>query len=305
MRPDTNKRQLNWKNVSRRPTSFACRLCRKTHPLKLCRRFLNMNTTERKETVVRYGYCSNCLAHSHSQGSCFTKTGCRYCHERNHTMLHIHPRLRQESKPNISSSFKSDPKKDSARPSKHPSSSKALSRPESCSTKPEFISRTTSLTTILSQNVATLLPTALVKIDGKDGKHIARCIFDSASRLSCISKKIVDRLGLTTLELDAETICPITLWSRVDPHYKIETTLRVNNRISIRTPTENLPESIKHNFQNFVLADKHFNKSASVDIVLGVDMYCRVICDGIFIRAGLPTAQNTTLGIIIYGTIPY
>lgn len=120
--------------------------------------------------------------------------------------------------------------------------------------------------------------------------------------MSSISKKYVDKLGLTTLELDGETICPATLWSSVDSNYKIEATLRVNNRISTLTPKETLPDSIRTSFQNFLLADKYFYKSSSIDIILGVDVYSRIIQDGIFIRAGLPTAQNTIFGIIIYGT---
>lgn len=73
---------------SYRTTSiFACRICRKTHALKYCWRFRNMNTTQRMEAVKKYGYCPNCLAHSHSQGSCFTTTGCGYCQKRHHSLF--------------------------------------------------------------------------------------------------------------------------------------------------------------------------------------------------------------------------
>lgn len=278
------------------PSAFACRICRRIHPLKYCWRFRNMNITERMAVIKKYGYCSNCLAHSHSQGTCFTKTGCGYCHKRHHSLLHMHPKLQESSKRNSQQASNST----STSPNKRPTTSRQsdfLSSSKACSA-----TSTTSLTAILQQNVATLLPTALVMIEAKDGKHYARCLLDSAARNSCIAKRFVDKLGLTTLELDKETICPLTLWSSVDPSYKIDATLRVNNRITTITPKETLPSSIKSSFQNFVLADKNFYQANSIDMILGVDIYSRVITEGIFIRSGLPTAQNTSFGIILYGT---
>lgn len=293
MRGNNNQGQLDRKNGRRNRVSFLCRLCRKPHPLKRCRRFLDMNTKDRKNVVHKYGYCVNCLAHSHSQGSCFTRTGCHYCNQKHHTMLHEHPRLRQSNGPsNFPSTTKSSPTTSAALPTKSSSTSNR-NHPVG----------TTSLTSILKRNAVTLLPTALIKVECKERKHYARCLIDSASQMSWISEKYVDGLGLTTLELDNETICPITLWSCVDSSFKVESTLRVRNRISITTPNESFPQSIKKYFQNFILADKYFYKPSTVDIILGVDIYSRIIREGIFNRTGLPTAQNTEFGIILYGTV--
>lgn len=302
---NNNKRQLTHKNGQGKNNAFVCRVCRKMHPLKRCYRFLNMNTTERGDAVRNYGYCSNCLAHSHSQGSCFTKSGCRYCHRQHHSLLHIHPRLQQSSSKTCSTSLNHPPSRECKFSSSTVQRSTAKANPKSehiSTTNASVSSSVTSLTAILKQNAISLLPTALVKISAKDGKHYVRCLLDSASRMSIISKKIVDKLGLTTLELDDEIIAPVTLWSRADTTFKLEATLRVQNRISITTPSQSLPESGKKNFQNFVLADQHFYKASSVDIILGVDLYSRIITDGIFVRAGLPTAQNTKFGLILYGS---
>lgn len=172
---------------------------------------------------------------------------------------------------------------------------------ESCE-KDSLPSISMSLSSILQQNAATLLPTAIVKIQTKEGKRLARCLLDTASRMSWISKKFADKLNLTTLELDNEIICPVTFWSCVDSNYKLKATLRVNNRISTTTPKKSLPESIKSNFQNLILADSNFYKSSAIDIVVGVDIYSRIVLDGIYIKTGLPTAQNTAFGMILYGT---
>ncbi|XP_059216356.1 uncharacterized protein LOC131998516 isoform X1 [Stomoxys calcitrans] len=278
-------------------SSFVCRLCRKIHSLKTCRLFLQMNTNQRMDVVKKYGYCLNCLAHTHSQGSCFTKTGCRYCHQRHHSLLHMHPRLKKKT---FSRSTKSQARSKPNKKSETASASKNIPTP----LRPNEAAKesSTSLTAILRQNAATLLPTASVIINAKDGKHYARCLLDSASRMSSISKPFVDKLQLTTLELDNETICPITLWSRIEENFKIETTLRVHRRISTMTPKESYPVSIKSHFHNLVLADKTFYKSSAIDIVLGVDILSRIMREGLFARVGLPTAQNTAFGMVIYGT---
>lgn len=281
-------------------TTFICRLCRKVHGLKACWRFRDMNTMERRAVVKKYGYCPNCLAHSHSQGSCFTKTGCGYCSGRHHSLLHIHSRLQQRPTsatgtelhlPTAASTYEAEKKPSTATTQGSANTTSGL----------DTMKKSTSLTAILHQNLATLLPTALIKIDGKTKNYYARCLLDSGSRMSCISKRFVEKIELTTLELDNEIICPVTLWSCVDSHRKIDVTLRVNNRITTRTPKESLPDSIKGHFTNVVLADKHFYKSSSVDIILGVDVYSKIISDGIFIRAGLPTAQNTIFGVVLFG----
>ncbi|XP_075150778.1 uncharacterized protein LOC142224886 [Haematobia irritans] len=297
-RPVTKRMKTIKRAQTPSQSSYVCRLCRQVHALKYCWRFRNMNISERMKVVKKYGYCSNCLAHSHSQGTCFTKLGCGYCHQRHHSLLHMHERLRsaptQRNRDHLSSTNQQSRK----------ASTKSSER--SRSNKPMPLTKTTpsstSLSAILRQNAITLLPTALVVLNDKDGQHFARCLLDSGVRMSSIAKKYVDKLGLMTLELDNETICPVVLSSCVDPSFVIETTLKVNSRICTITPKRSLPETIANNFSNLVLADKKFFRSSSIDIVLGADIFSRIIRDGVITRAGLPTAQNTSLGIIIYGT---
>ncbi|KAM7356671.1 uncharacterized protein ACRADG_002324 [Cochliomyia hominivorax] len=160
--------------------------------------------------------------------------------------------------------------------------------------------KTTSLTSIIRQNSVILLPTVLVKV-GSSTAH-ARCLLDSGSAYSRVSKKLVDQLDLTGYTLKEETICPLIIKSRFDSTSKIEGTFRVDNRIALRTPSQSLPESYKKHFRDLFLADSKFYESASIDIVIGVDLYPKVICPGVFSRIGFPTAQSTIFGWVIYGT---
>ncbi|XP_037819298.1 uncharacterized protein LOC119608827 isoform X2 [Lucilia sericata] len=65
-----------------------CLICRKYHPLKFCRKFLNMDTRRRKMVVEKLGYCLNCLARSHKIMSCTSLATCKICDKLHHTLLH-------------------------------------------------------------------------------------------------------------------------------------------------------------------------------------------------------------------------
>lgn len=285
------RRRKSQSNLPRKYNSFLCRICKRPHPLRTCRTFLAMNITERIRAVRNHKYCSNCLAHDHSQGTCFTKHGCKKCRKFHHTLLHINPRLLKESTDSSVGSL--------SRSCSPPPTSKTVRSRDPSPSKPST-SKSSSLTAILRQNTVILLPTVLVKLTTKT--FLARCLLDSGSSISRISKKLVDKLGLTTLTLQDETICPLTLKSRFDSNSKIDGTFRVDNRLTLQTPAQSLPELFKKNFRDLFLADSKFYESAGIDIVIGVDLYPKVICEGVISKTGLPTAQSTIFGWTIYGS---
>ncbi|XP_065370928.1 uncharacterized protein LOC135963082 [Calliphora vicina] len=276
-----------------RYNAYPCRICKRPHPLRTCRKFLAMSISDRLRAVRVNKYCVNCLAHDHSQGRCFSKHGCKHCRKFHHTLLHVNPRLVKDLLPSRSRSRSKTP---------NPEPSNSSSRKESLSLNSEngpSTSKSATLTAIIRQNTLILLPTILAKI-GSTTSH-ARCLLDSGSPISRVSKRLVDKLELTAYSLQGETICPITLKSRYDSNSKIEGTFRVDNRITTHTPTQSLPESYKKNFRDLFLADSKFYESASIDIIIGVDIYPKVICQGVFSRVGFPTAQSTIFGWTIYG----
>lgn len=279
--------------------SYPCCICNRPHPLRTCRKFLAMNISDRIRAVRENKYCFNCLAHDHSNGACFSKHGCKHCHKFHHTLLHVNPRLAKDllkSRLHSRSRSRSPQSKPSSSSKKRKSTVPKTKR----ETSPALTSKSSSLTSILRQNTLILLPTALVKI-GSTTSH-ARCLLDSGSTVSRVSKNLVDKLDLTAYTLHDETICPIVLKSRFDSSSKIEGTFRVDNRFALRTPTHSLPESYRVNFKDLFLADSNFYESKPIDIIIGVDLYPKVICQGVFSRTGFPTAQSTLFGWTIYGS---
>lgn len=275
---------------------YPCRVCKRPHPLRTCRKFLAMNVSERIRTVRHNKYCPNCLAHDHSQGTCFSKHGCKHCHKFHHTLLHVNPRRAKGRSPSRSQSPSLPPNpRSSTSATNHDSTTVQPPRRSS----PPTTSKSLSLSAILRQNTLILLPTVLVKI-GSTTAH-ARCLLDSGSPISRVAKRLVDKLDLTAYTLREETFCPLVLKSRFDSSSKVEGTFRVDNRVSLQTPTHSLPESYKKNFKDLFLADSKFFEAAPIDIIIGVDLYPKVMCEGVFTRTGFPTAQSTLFGWTIYG----
>ncbi|XP_070138802.1 uncharacterized protein, partial [Drosophila bipectinata] len=65
-----------------------------------CRRFLRLSAEKRLRAVLVNRYCSSCLAHEHSDGSCRRGDGCNTCGQDHHTLLHLveKPRARRKAR---------------------------------------------------------------------------------------------------------------------------------------------------------------------------------------------------------------
>ncbi|XP_059226021.1 uncharacterized protein LOC131998037 [Stomoxys calcitrans] len=67
---------------------IVCRVCLKDHPLRFCRKFLDMDYAERMKIISIYQHCAGCLAHDHTWRTCESTGKCRKCGDMHHTLLH-------------------------------------------------------------------------------------------------------------------------------------------------------------------------------------------------------------------------
>ena len=265
-------------------TYFKCRICvHKSHPLKKCFKFVAMNAVERKRVAIQHKYCINCLAHNH-QGSktCTSKTSCHICKGKHHTMLHHHPRM----------STKADSSK------QHPKSSHSKTpRPTQRESSPAHVS---SLSTFLSAGVVSLLPTAVINliIDGKP--RAVRALLDQCCPFSRVSSALIEDLKVKSFSVAGHSMVTLVLQSRCTDQAKIEGQFRVGNRLSMMTPFRSLDKGVKSNFPHMFLADVEFYRSRSIALVIGSEMFAKVIQEGMMQRGGL-VAQNTIFGWAISG----
>ncbi|XP_058986979.1 uncharacterized protein LOC131806611 [Musca domestica] len=290
-RSPSRARSVIRSSVEKQRPAYSCHVCKSRHPLRLCRKFLGMSISGRVSAVEKYKYCRNCLAHEHSHGSCFSSQGCKKCHKRHHTLLHSSAeRTQRQRRPQT---------EDRSQPEGR-SQSEGRSCPEVTPSTSRSISHQT-LSSFMRQNTVVLVPTIVVYISDGKIQSTARCLLDSGSTISRISKRFTDSIKLTTLTLDPESLCPLTLTSRFDAERHIDVMLRVNSRMNLKTPSKNLPADVKENFINLCLADSNFFERSTVDIIIGADIYTKIVFDGSITRPGLPTALNTIFGWAIYG----
>lgn len=248
--------------------TFQCHLCPRKHALRFCKKFLNMNTEDRMRTVILNKNCFNCLAHKHSGTSCRSETSCRYCNEKHHTLLHTHERLRRNH------SEVQMPKKEAP----------------------------PTLTSILSQHTVNLLPTAIIKIEVQGTLHYARALLDPCATVSRISSALVKHHSIPTTSIGADKVCSVSIRSRFDLTVNFGAILRMDNKISMQTPSRSLNEKIKDKFSNLILGDTKFYQKAPISIVLGADLYPKVLKSGVLpSNGGLPIAQDTVFGWILSG----
>ncbi|XP_070142322.1 uncharacterized protein [Drosophila kikkawai] len=83
--------------------SYRCRICNGFHPLRKCQQFLKLSAHKRLRAVLDNRYCSNCLAHEHSEGTCRSGDQCKTCNQHHHTLLHKHDHP-GNSQPHVSTS---------------------------------------------------------------------------------------------------------------------------------------------------------------------------------------------------------
>jgi len=70
----------------------------------------------------------------------------------------------------------------------------------------------------------------------------------------------------------------------------------------IRTPIRALSESVVKKFKELPLADERFHRPATISLILGADVYPKVIQPGFHIvDEGLPVAKKTVFGWILSG----
>lgn len=264
-------RIVNNRNTNRegspqeRKIPFQCRVCKQFHPLRVCKRFLSMDTSKRWKTVKQHKYCQNCLAHKHSHRTCFSKSGCHICKRSHHTLLHTNGY--QQSRRSVTTV---SPNRSSV---------------------------------ILSQQTITILPTAVAKISINGRLYPIRILLDTGSSISFISKALVSKLRIKTRRVDDSTLCDLIIKSSSDKSVRLEIVVRVENRITMKTPSKSLPATFREKFVNLVLADPTFYECSPISMVIGSDFYSKIILNGILPNHdGLPMAQNSVFGWLLSGT---
>ncbi|XP_059224869.1 uncharacterized protein LOC131997670 [Stomoxys calcitrans] len=298
-------------SMTRNQNGQSCQICKATHFIRDCPKFIKKNINDRIHIVKISHLCYNCLSSNHGVKECKSKFTCRECNLRHHTMLH----KGQETQPR---------NQDSARDAVQPSSSAAALTTRIQSTPDTQQNNITTLT--LQDNRiwehhpgGTLLFTAIVQIESRGQLFDARAIIDSGSQSTFITEKLKNKLSLPTKrnlvhvtglsQIVAETsnkACLFTLRTRLDPRFELEVWAPVLKTLPSNLPPHNLDLAQLRDVANLELADPKFYISQPVDLLIGMDIGPLIFEIGSPMRTiSSLLAQNTVFGWIVGGPIAH
>ncbi|XP_032690792.1 uncharacterized protein LOC116853725 [Odontomachus brunneus] len=240
--------------ATRRP----CAHCRGNHPLWDCAAFKRMAAKVRRERVIGWGLCYNCLSPQHQASQCFSGRRCRECGQPHHTLIH-----REEE--NTGSS-----------------------------TPGATISATVSATSVRRNwrraPRRALLATARVRLSASNGRStIVRALIDTGAEVNLVSESVVQRLRAGRRAVRMELAGAAETPSQV---VRAMTTLRLSlsqgeecklplealvlpRLTAYKPPLTSIPRNWTH-LEGLSLADDVTGLSR-IDAVLGADIYASII----------------------------
>lgn len=173
-----------------------------------------------------------------------------------------------------------------------------------------------SMSTAVANQV--LLSTAMVKIVNPETKQCleARCLLDCGSQSSFITKSLKDRLGIqgqavrsltvagiNNISIDALENCKFELVSCISSFTKQVYALVIPS-ITGNLPSTEVDASEINIPQNIKLADTRFNYPATVDVLIGADLFWDIINpEKLAMGHNQPSLQNSQLGWLVVGPV--
>ena len=238
-------------------SSNGCECCDNSHKIYNCNNFKALSVPERVQLVKTKGLCFNCLRSGHRSDSCNGST-CRICGGKHNTLLHIDK--------------KTNTKKESVPTRELPTNSKQTAPSASKLTATSIGSRPT--------NEETFLPTAIVPIVANGQTVHLRAMLDSGSQSNIISEAAVQRLRLRK-QKNADRL--FGLGGQEVSNNKGHVNFTINPKDSepvniyatvLTRVTNTLPSRFINigswrKIKEINLADPHFNKPSTIDLIIG------------------------------------
>ncbi|XP_075150623.1 uncharacterized protein LOC142224721 [Haematobia irritans] len=322
LREDTSSKRSQEKKVkahftnasssksSRASSESKCVICPKhNHRLSACVKFGKLSVSERYIVVKRNRLCLNCLMKGHEMKDCPRQYSCAKCNSRHHSLLH------RDSTPSNSatSATGSTNTLSSSAASFQPRTMPSVDQPQP-STSSACLPRQAFHTT---QNRAVLLGTAMINIMHDGVSYPARALIDPASESSFLTERFRNRVKLpvhaanvtisgvnSAISAKSSKMCNLKIGSPLNASVLLETMAIVLQSISGNLPSFTVSQEVLSQIPDIRLADPNLFVSRPVDILLGADLYPRILLEGCRqIAAQSLIAQNSVFGWLVTGPI--
>lgn len=283
-------------------SSTVCPFCSENHKMFQCKKFHHADYKTRTDFVQKQKLCFNCFGSNHSVKSCFLRTSCRICNRKHHTLLH-------PQKPNRSIA--------SAVPVNHAVESMHFSDDQPQTDQP--LNMVTNCYSSKDKYTQVLLATALVRVQTKNGSYqLLRALLDQGSQASFITESAVQLLGVkktfvkssvcglggNVSALTSKAVVNIAISSIHDTETVIGLGAHVLSRLTSFLPIKPIVMNNWPELKNLKLADPNYHTPGKIDILLGSDVYGKIIEEGLLRSPyGTTIAQKTNLGWVLSGQV--
>ncbi|XP_033221033.1 uncharacterized protein LOC117175435 [Belonocnema kinseyi] len=162
-----------------------------------------------------------------------------------------------------------------------------------------------------------LLSTARINIlDNKGVPHAYRALLDNGSQLHFMTEKLAEKLGLKQREIEiplggvnqmtssVSKITRTTIQSRLNK-YSTDLTFLITPEVNSQAPSEPLNRVELKIPSNIHLADPEFHRPSEIDILIGAEIFLKLLCVGqMSLANGNVIIQKTHFGWILGGKTP-
>lgn len=275
-----------------------CSLCQGKHTYSYCPTFKKKPADQRRQVVSQLNACMNCLKLDHKVDACPSEKHCQLCSQRHHTMLHP----RKEKQPPTTGTFSIQQPNNEWQPQ----GSQTTFVPSNVSA---HIAEASASSTIL-------LATAIVQVRSPNGTTARlRALVDPGAEATFIASSVAERLNLprqrtsvavsglgTASAGTSKSQALLILESEKDKQMSLPVNALTLPKLTGLIPSKHVSKNLWPHLTGLTLADEGYHHSTRVDLILGADVYGRLLLDGLRKGPqGTPTAQNTVFGWILTG----
>ncbi|CAK1603670.1 unnamed protein product [Parnassius mnemosyne] len=269
-----------------------CSYCKEKHYIFNCKKFVKQPTEERYKFVQSNNLCFNCLMPNHTVFKCKNTISCKICKKRHHSLLH--------------------------NDRKHLTTNEKMTTEGTTSKQQDETEiKVTAHMSKEQPGQRILLATALVDITSRAGQtHVFRALIDQGSEASFVTARVVDLLGLRRTNINGVVsgvggegrICinhmaELVVKSKCVSNFSVNIKAYVLKSLTRRLPAKEVKICGWPQLKSMKLADPHFHTPSRIDILLGADVFCKIIGSGLIRGPGNLVAQYTNLGWILSGSV--
>ncbi|XP_037049617.1 uncharacterized protein LOC119083910 [Bradysia coprophila] len=244
--------------------------CKEPHYISKCPVFAALNLKGKVEKLRNWKMCWNCLVKGHEIRDCKQKNSCTKCNRKHHTLMH---------------------------------SEKMATSLLGTTTKNEHLDHV-------------FLATAIINVIGSNGQPCqARALLDSGSQINIITQKLCNKIkakssqsslkinGVGSSQVESTKRASFVIKSMASG-FEANLEAFVLKEVSTCQPLNEVNTSRWKIPKNINLADPNFNIPAAIDIIIGGELFFKLISIGqIEIGKSLPDLQNTVFGWVVTGKV--